>query len=118
MSQHIAQLECEKVGGHVRVQLGWDKPLAEFYLVVIAESDAQCDNEEGIVYSNLDDLHSRGQELDYFKAIASNLGFEVPDAMWRAAYQDREVNAVNKTVFYSPDGEVVDSYWRPYPHAH
>lgn len=110
MSQHIARLECEKVGGHARVQLGWDKPLAEYYLVVFAEEDAQCDNEDGIVYSNLDDPRSRGQELDYFKAIASNLGCEVPDAMWRAAYQDREVNAVNKIVFYSPAGEVVEPY--------
>lgn len=110
MSQHIVRLKCEKAGGHVRLQLGWDKPLAEYYLVVFAEADAQCDNEEGLVYSNLDDSRSRGQDLEYFKATARNLGCEVPEVMWQAAAEDRKVNAVNKIVFYSPAGEVVEPY--------
>ncbi len=110
MSQHIVRLPCEKTGGHLRLQLGWDKPLAEYYLVVFAESDAQCDNEDGLVYSNLDDSRSRGQELEYFKAIAMNLGCDVPDVMWQAASDDRNANAVNKIVYYSPAGEVVTPY--------
>lgn len=110
MSQHIARLECEKLGGQVQVQLGWDKPMREFYLVIFAEPGTQCDNDEGIVYSNLDDSRSRGKELDYFKTITRDLGLPVPDVMWRAAYHDREINAVNKIVYYSPAGEVVEPY--------
>ncbi len=32
MSQHIVCVRCEQSNGLVRVQLGWDKPMAEFYL--------------------------------------------------------------------------------------
>jgi hypothetical protein len=85
--------------------------LSEFYLVVFAEPPAghQYD-EDRIVYSNLDDPLSSGKELGYFKTVAMKLGCEVPDSMWRAAYQDREFNVVNKTVFYSPNGDVVEPF--------
>lgn len=109
MSQHIVCIHCEKIRGMVRIQLGWDKPMAEFYLVIIAEPPAEQQyNDEQIIYSNLDDPRSHAQELAYFKGVARELGCEVPESMWRAAYQDREFNVVNKTVFYSPVGDVVE----------
>jgi hypothetical protein len=111
MSQHIVCLQSETASGLVRVQLGWDKPLLEFYLTVFAEPPAgQYYNEDRLVYCNLDDPHAPGQELDYFKTIAAKLGCKVPDCMWRAAYQDREFNVVNKTVYYSPHGDVVEPF--------
>ncbi|MBI6855941.1 hypothetical protein YA0002_24560 [Pseudomonas cichorii] len=111
MSQHIVCLHCEKSSGIARVQLGWDKPCSEFYLVVFEEPPFGVYYEEDrIVYSSLDDPNSRARELDYFKTIAINLGCKVPDSMWRAAYQDREFNVVNKTVFYSLQGDLVEPF--------
>jgi hypothetical protein len=109
MSQHIVCLES--ICGPVRVQLGWDKPLLEFYMVVFEEPPVGQEFEEDrIVYSNEDDRTSEGQELAYYKKIASSLGCEVPECMWRAVYQDREFNVVNKTVYYSPTGDVVQMF--------
>lgn len=112
MSQHIISLPSEKTGGLVRIQLGWDKPMSEFYLVVFTEPPVgkQLD-ESKIVYSSLDDRPAEGQQdLGYFKAIAVQLGCDVPEALWRAAYQDREFNIVNKIRHYSPTGEIVKPF--------
>lgn len=73
MSQHIVCVPCAKSNGLVRVQLGWDKPMAEFYLVVFAEPPAgQQYSDERIIYSNLDDPRSHAQELGYFKGGSVN----------------------------------------------
>lgn len=112
MSQHIISVPCEKSEGLVRIQLGWDKPLSEFYLVVFVEPPAgqQLDDNK-IVYSSLDDRRADGQQdLGYFKAVAVQLGCDIPEALWRAAYQDREFNVVNKIRHYSPTGEIVDPF--------
>ncbi|MBK3919990.1 MULTISPECIES: hypothetical protein [Stutzerimonas] len=108
MSQHHVRLECKKAGGPVCVQLGWDKPMAEFYLVVFTDPGDDKSKDEELVYSNLNDPRAAGQGLDYFKMIAKDLGCELPDSMWAAAYQDREFNVVNKVVFYSPAGNVIE----------
>lgn len=110
MSQHIVRLESKKLRGPVRIQLGWDKPLAEFYLVIFTDPACGSKVEEELVYSNLDDPSSDGKELGYYREIAQGLGCNVPDSMWRAAYQDREFNVVNKVVFYSSTGAVVEPY--------
>lgn len=108
MSQHFVCVHCVKISGRVRVQIGWDRPMSEFYLVVLEEpAEGQAFEEDKVVYSNLFDPTSHDKDLDYFKSILSLLGCKVPDVMWRAAYQDREFNVVNRSVFYSPDGEVV-----------
>lgn len=107
MSQHIISVPCAKSGGLVRIQLGWDKPMAEFYLVVFVEPPVgQHLDETQIVYSSLDDRPAQGQQdLGYFRAIAIQLGCVVPEALWRAAYLDREFNVVNKICHYLPTGE-------------
>lgn len=111
MSHHFVLLEREGEKGLARVELGWDRPLHEFYLVIFEEPPAgQQDNAKRIVYSNLDDPSSVGVELDYFKKIAIKLGFKVPDSMWRAAYQDQQHNVVNKSTYYSPNGDVIKAF--------
>ncbi|MFP3852380.1 hypothetical protein [Pseudomonas sp. W5-01] len=111
MSQHFVCVHCEKIRRPVRVQIGWDKPFSEFYLLVLEEPAAGEDfDEDKVVYSNSYDPTSHGKELDYYQSILSLLGCKVPDVMWRAAYQDRDFNVVNKSVFYSPNGDVVDTF--------
>lgn len=112
MSQHFVSVPCEKSNGLVRIQLGWDKPMSEFYLVVMVEMPlGQQFDEDQIVYSSLDDsLGSGHHDLDYFKTVVVQLGCAVPEVMWRAAYQDREFNVVNKIRHYSPTGEMVEPF--------
>lgn len=112
MSQHIITVPGKKFGGPVRVQLGWDKPMSEFYLVVFVEPPAGQElDDTKIVYSSLDDRKADGkQDLGYFKGVAVQLGCDIPDALCRAAYQDREFNVVNKVSYYSPTGEVTEPF--------
>ncbi|OEC65671.1 hypothetical protein A7D21_32845 [Pseudomonas sp. AP19] len=107
MSQHFVKLYHAQSNCLVRVQLGWDRPLQGFYMVVEKDSVEGLDDcDEGIVYSNLDDV-GHPSDLAHFKEIASKLSVQIPDVMWRAAYLDSQHNAVNKQVFYSLDGDVV-----------
>lgn len=111
MSQHHIRLNSLQADGLVRIQLGWDKPLAHFYMVVFAEEGTPCDDPEGMIYSNLfDEASDQVQDLGYFKAVAHQLGCEIPETIWRAVYQDSEFNAVNKIVYYSAAGEVVEPF--------
>ena len=112
MSQHIPTVPCTKFGGPVRVQLGWDKPMSEFYLVVFVEPPVGQElDDTKVVYSSLDDREADGQQdLGYFKEVAVQLGCDIPDSLWRAAYQDREFNVVNKVIYYSPTGEVAEPF--------
>lgn len=80
-------------------------------MVVFAEEGTPCDDPEGIIYSNLYDGDAgQVQDLAYFKAVASRLGCEIPDTLWRAVYQDSELNVVNKMVYYSAAGEIVEPF--------
>ena len=109
MSQHFVRLHCTRISAEVIVQLGWDRPLSEFYMVVFAAKEKDGFNDDHPVYSNLNDDDSIGKELDYYKRVARQIGCEIPDVMWRAAYQDREFNVVNKIVHYSKDGNVLEA---------
>lgn len=111
MSQHHVILNSLQAKGLVRVQLGWDKPMAQFYMVVFAEEGTPCEDPEGIVYSNLYDAAAcQVQDLGYFKEVARQLGCEIPDNIWRVVYQDSEFNAVNKIVYYSAAGVEVEPF--------
>ena len=86
--------------------------MSEFYLVVFVEPPfGQNPDYPKFVYSSLDDRQADGkQDLGYFKRVAVQLGCDIPDALWRAAYQDRELNVVNKVSYYSPTGEVTEPF--------
>lgn len=107
MSQHFLKFFHERSGCDVRIQLGWDRPLQGFYLVALKEDqDSLPDDDDGVVYSNLNDV-GHPKDLSIFKRVSNQLGFPIPDVMWRAAYLDSQHNAVNKQVFYAADGRVV-----------
>ena len=91
MSQHFVRLHCARISAEVIVQLGWDRPLSEFYMVVFAAKEKDGFNEFPEC------------------PLIGIIGCEIPDVMWRAAYQDREFNVVNKIVHYSKDGNVLEA---------
>lgn len=111
MSQHIITIPCTALDGLVRIQLGWDKPMSEFYLVVFEEPPAgRPFDDTKIIYSSVNDHKAQGQQdLGYFKAIAVQLGCIIPENLWRAAYLDREHNIVNKIYIYDARGCLQDS---------
>lgn len=110
MSQHYLKVYHAQSSCSVRVQLGWDRPLQGFYMVVVKDGEEGLDVfDEGIVYSNLDDV-GHPPDLAHFKAIASKLSLQIPDVMWRAAYLDSQHNSINKQVFYNLDGDLVSPF--------
>jgi hypothetical protein len=99
MSQHIYKTEYQ--GRPIEVQIGWDRPLQGFYMV-IDWLDAD-DNEDEYLYSNLDDLtlpSTHPNELSCFLAQLSRLGIVVPQKMLQAVISDQQENAGNKIVYY------------------
>lgn len=111
MSQHIVKSLCKALNIPAVIQLGWDKPLAEFYLVVFHEPPAGHSYDEGeVIYSSVSDPNGSGKGLEYFKEIAATLGCDIPSILWRSAYQDSQFNVVNKTTYYSPHGEVISPF--------
>lgn len=112
MSQHIVSTLSEIIGDLVWVQLGWDKPLSEFYMVMFETvPDAEHYDEGRVIYSNELDPNGTGQGLDYFKGIATKFGCDIPQSLWLAAEGDKALNVVNRTVFYSRTGDEIESPW-------
>ncbi|MDZ5605210.1 hypothetical protein SJI00_20775 [Pseudomonas sp. RP23018S] len=112
MSQHIVKASLGTGGGLVWIQLGWDKPLSEFYMVIFEDVPGAEHYDEGrVIYSNELDPNGSRQGLDYFMVIASMLGCDIPRSLWVAAEADKALNVVNRTVFYSRAGEVIESPW-------
>jgi hypothetical protein len=108
MSQHIFSMFHVPSQCKVRVQIGWDRPMQTFYMVVEKfDIDSLPDDDEGLVYSNLDDDGHPTHEIGYFREVAKQHEIRVPDVIWRNAYADSERNVGNKTVFYDCSGNVL-----------
>ena len=88
MSQHYYKTICH--GKPVRIQIGWDKPLQGFYLVVLDL------NNDVYLYSNLEETESHPPVLDSFLDKLKVLGIELPDEIISAVLSDKQNNAVNK----------------------
>lgn len=112
MSQHIILVSSKIISASVWIQLGWDKPMSEFYMVVFENLPGAAFYDEGnVLYSNSLDPNGSGKDLDYFKELASRLGLDVPESLWTAAREDKSSNVVNRTVFYSPEGCEIEAPW-------
>jgi hypothetical protein len=106
MSQHYFQTEHK--GLPVTVQLGWDRPLQQFYMVIEHGQSAQResgDEDDSYLYSNLGDPQAIGcKDLDYFAEKLNDLGITVPDSMIREVWRDAGFNVGNRQVTYEKDG--------------
>lgn len=114
MSQHFFDGTCK--GVPVTVMMGWDRPLSQFFLVVqhrqdaIAGENAECeDGDEGIIYSNLNELLPRSLGLGHFRSKLTTLGIAVPEAMFEQVLLDEAGNVGNRCVVYEADGTVTES---------
>lgn len=118
MSNH--HFESTYQGERVLVDLGWDRPMQHHFLVVskieVKESDRaspvaahELDDDEdfgddGIVYSNLNEMEAFNLSLGYFKAKLQELEIAVPDSMFEQAEIDSFNNVGNRVVTHSSDG--------------
>lgn len=102
MSQHY-YASTDSQGTPVHVLAGWDRPLGHFFLVVSAVNRS-ADDEDGPIYSNLDDPHGGHSQVDdfsYYQGVLSRLGITVPAAMIEAIEQDGVNNTGNRTKDWS-----------------
>ena len=105
MSQHYLDAEINSVP--VLVQMGWDKPLRQFYLVVFEVGEDGSADE--LVYSNLDDDSAPNAPLKYFVSVLDRLGIKTPLAMIDEIERDKRNNTVNRVVQYASDGQIIKS---------
>lgn len=105
MSQHFYNADVD--GLPVLVQMGWDKPLQRFYLVVFrVEEDGEADD---VLYSNIDDCGAQAvQALGYFVSLLDQIGIQVPAAILAEVEHDKRYNLVNRVVSYAADGSVIN----------
>lgn len=113
MSQHIYPA---RVDGHgVQVQIGWDKPMQEFYLVIEYDTPIPDLANRGEVleylYSNLSDMvlrlkPERATDLGYFAQVLAGLGLPPIESVMNEVRRDRMHNAVNRVVRYDAQGVV------------
>jgi hypothetical protein len=100
MSQHYYH-ETDPDGSCIKVLLGWDRPLQHVFLVVMKESECQM---EELLYSNLDDPKSYGQDLVYYRNKVSDLGLSLPETMYTEVERDQVNNAGNRFVQHTFEG--------------
>lgn len=102
MSQHFCNRSCN--GQPVEVQMGWDRPLQGFYLLV--EKDIDLHDEPDYLYSTINDDSLRlslgtSKEISYLIEVLKGLGIAVPEKMIERVIKDRQNNAVNRIEVYS-----------------
>jgi hypothetical protein len=92
MSQHF----CTTTMGSktVEVLMGWDRPLQGFFMV-IHDLEAPVED-DGLIFSNLDEPVSHPQVLDPFTDKLEELGIRVPAAMIEEVKDDQMWNVGNK----------------------
>ena len=101
MSQHRYRVDL--AGRPIQVNMGWDRPLGHFFMVV-EDVDADPDSEEVYLFSNMESLNPFGQSLDQYRAVLDKLGIVVPEQMFEQVAIDGENNVGNRIVVYAADG--------------
>lgn len=117
MSQHC--FSTTHAGQRVSVQLGWDRPIGHYFMVIEWEdsgsavtpvscpTDSDMDdgtNDDTLLYSNLDEPEPFGLSLACFRAKLTELGIEVPESMFEQVEIDRRSRTGNRQVWHAVDG--------------
>lgn len=95
MSRHLIDLRGP--AGPVHVVLGWDRPLAEFFVQLWADGDAELPSH--------DSLHTADADWRYFETLAAWLhqhGLALPEHVATEVLADAAKNIGNRVVLHSP----------------
>ena len=99
MSQHFFKTVHNDIA--VIVQMGFDRPLGHFHMVVYEAAD-----EFDQIYSNLHEEDAFGLTLQDFRDALAELGINVPESMFEQTEQDAAERRGNRQAWHSADGTV------------
>jgi hypothetical protein len=119
MSQHY--FNTQRAGTPVTVLLGWDRPIGHFFMVVEClaastgatesassasqvEDDGDGADDDGYLYSYMNEPNPFGLSLDRLRGALSDLGIQVPEEMFEQVLLDQAKCVGNRHVWYEPDG--------------
>lgn len=97
MSQH--QFHTQYNGKPVIVQLGYDRPLGHYHMVVYEPGTT-----DEPIYSNLDQVKAFNMTLNDYRKALSNLGITVPESMFEQTTLDAIQRIGNRYVIHQADG--------------
>lgn len=101
MSQH--QFHTERNGKSVSVQLGYDRRLGHYHMVVF--EDGMLDDP---LYTNLEEENAFELELSHFRSVLDALGITVPETMFEQTALDAEQQRGNRYTTHQMDGTFAD----------
>lgn len=107
MSQHSVRTRHQ--GDEVVVIVGYDRPLNDLFLQVLAHEDAPQVLEEPVLYSSLHEPQRDWTDINTVSDKLSELGIEVPDSLLEAVYLDQLFHVGNRMVRHhiSPPPQVL-----------
>ena len=98
MSRHHVQARCGQ--RDVLVVAGYDRPLRELFLQVLAEPIGPPAADDEIVYASLNDPW---REWTNVATVTERLGIEVPRSLMQAVRLDQALDAGNRVVEHHAD---------------
>ncbi|AOZ11118.1 hypothetical protein [Cupriavidus malaysiensis] len=104
MSQHhFATTHNDR---RIQVNLGWDRRLQYFFMVIDYVDRMEERDGEGYLYSSLDEDNAFQLGLEYFEAKLGELGITVPRSMFEEVRSDATKNVGNRQEFHTTEGLV------------
>jgi len=93
----------------IRVTLGYDRPLDEFFLQIIYRPKDEDEELEDYpyVYVSLDDPDALTDDLEYFRAKLRELHIVVPESMFLAVNEDAADGVGNLIAEHFANGRIM-----------
>jgi hypothetical protein len=98
----------------VRVTLGYDRPLDEFFLQIARIPHEEIDDadisDDPYLYVSLADPDALRDDLEYFRSKLTELEIAVPESLFLAVTQDAIEGIGNLVAEHFADGRIVVHY--------
>lgn len=98
MSQHYFDTSHE--GFPITVQLGWDRPMQCFFLVIMKPAELVADTtrakDDEILYSYLHEEAPFGHGLDHYREVLRRFQITLPESLFIEAENDAARNVGNR----------------------
>jgi hypothetical protein len=101
VSRHY--FDCEHLGQPLRITLGYDPPLNEYFLQV---QSLKCEQQDPtFLYASVDDPKALVNDLEYFHEQLAALGLSAPESLFEAVELDAARRVGNKVVEHFGNGQ-------------
>lgn len=99
-------------GYPITVQIGWDRPMQYFFLVIPKPTelvdDAMQVEDDDYLYSNLHEADPFAHDLDYYRQVLRHFQIGVPESMFTEVLNDAAGNVGNREVLHDADGSFTE----------